>query len=229
MKPEEFLGSGVPGHPREVNIQGWFLAGPSNPVTVGPLRWKNPGNQNCRQGSSIVSGSFQLQVNKLHLMSFGTGQKDLARGGIRGNSCSWSARAHGFHLSSSEKVQRPQPLLVYKKVLQYTSNLYGSTPPICIAVPSWLLSLEERETQQYTSHLYCSKPPICTAVRLPFVRQYASHLYGSTFEKVLGAGVTGKLLSSHAAGTPLKYDCRHTNTLKTLLAQINESNAFVLN
>ena len=25
---EEFLGSGVPGHPRVVRIQGWFLAGP---------------------------------------------------------------------------------------------------------------------------------------------------------------------------------------------------------
>ena len=71
-----------------------------------------------------------------------------------------------------EEFRKPQPLLVSKKVRQYTSNLYGSTPPICIAGPSWLLSLEERETQQYTSHLYCSTPPICTAVRLPFVRQY---------------------------------------------------------
>ena len=43
--------------------------------------------------------------------------------------------------------------------------------------PSWLLSLEERETQQYTFHMYCSAPPICTAVRLPFLVQYASHLY----------------------------------------------------
>ena len=59
-----------------------------------------------------------------------------------------------------------------EKVRQYTSNLYGSTPPICIAVLSWLLSFEERETLQYTSHLYCSTPPICTAVRPPFVRQY---------------------------------------------------------
>ena len=51
-------------------------------------------------------------------------------------------------------------------------TLNGSTPPICIAVLSWLLSFEERETLQYTSHLYCSMPPICTAVRPPFVRQY---------------------------------------------------------
>ena len=60
---------------------------------------------------------------------------------------------------------KPQPLQLVKKVLQYTSNLYGSTPPICIAVLSWLLSFEERETLQYASH---------------FVLQYASHLYGST-------------------------------------------------
>ena len=26
----------------------------------------------------------------------------------------------------------------------------------------------------------------------PFVLQYASHLYGSTFQKILGAGVTGQ-------------------------------------
>ena len=40
-----------------------------------------------------------------------------------------------------------------------------------------------------------STPPICIAVRLPFVQQYASHLYGSTFEKVLWVGVTGKFLN----------------------------------
>ena len=50
------------------------------------------------------------------------------------------------------------------------SKKYGSTPPICsavrsricIAVLSWLLSFEERETLQCASHLYCSAPPICT-------------------------------------------------------------------
>ena len=85
------------------------------------------------------------------------------------------------------RVSEPQPLLFSKKLLQYTSNLCASTPPICIAAPSWLLSLEERETQQYTSHLYCSTPPICTAVRLPFVRQYASH-------ESTGGRVTGTFL-----------------------------------
>ena len=63
-----------------------------------------------------------------------------------------------------EEFQKPQPLLVSEKVLQYPSNMYGSTPPICIAVPPWLLNLEEMETQQYTTHLYGSTPPICTAI-----------------------------------------------------------------
>ena len=85
----------------------------------------------------------------------------------------------------SEEFQKPQPLLVSEKVLQYTSILYGSTRPIRIAVTSWLLSLE-RETRQYTSYSYGSTPPISTAVHLPFVRQY---LWEST------GGVTGKLLS----------------------------------
>ena len=67
-------------------------------------------------------------------------------------------------MNSQEEVQKPQSLLVSEKVLQYTSNLYGSTPPICIAVPSWLLSLEEGKPN--------STPPICTAVRLPFARLY---------------------------------------------------------
>ena len=83
--------------------------------------------------------------------------------------------------------RKPQPLPLVEKVRQYTSNLYGGTPSICIAVLSWLLSFEERETLQYASHLYCSTPPICTAVR--------PHLYGSTFGKILGVGVTGTFLN----------------------------------
>ena len=66
----------------------------------------------------------------------------------------------------------PNPYNLSEKYWQYTSNLYGSTPPISIAVLSWLLSFEERETPQDASHLYCSTPPICTAVRPPFVRQH---------------------------------------------------------
>ena len=85
----------------------------------------------------------------------------------------------------SEELQKPPPLLVSKKVLLYASNLYGSTPPICITVPSWLLMKKGKPN---------NTPPICTAVRLPFVRQYASQLYGSTFEKVLGVWGHRKVL-----------------------------------
>ena len=63
----------------------------------------------------------------------------------------------------------PQPYNLSEKYWRYTSNLYSSTPPICSAVPCWLLSFGERETPQYTSNLYCNTPPICTAVRLLFV------------------------------------------------------------
>ena len=35
----------------------------------------------------------------------------------------------------------PEPAQVASKVLQYTSNVYCNTSPICVAVPSWLLSL----------------------------------------------------------------------------------------
>ena len=75
--------------------------------------------------------------------------------------------ARDVEYSNPEEFQKPQPLLASEKVLQYTSNLYGSMPPICIAVPSWLLSLEKWKPN--------SAPPFSTAVRLPFVRQYASH------------------------------------------------------
>ena len=66
----------------------------------------------------------------------------------------------------SEEFQKPQPLLVSEKTPQYTSNLYGSAPPICIAVPSWFLSPKERDTQQYGSHLYSNAPPMCAAILL---------------------------------------------------------------
>ena len=88
-------------------------------------------------------------------------------------SCSCSRDAEfRIDLHKSEEFKKPRTLLVLEKVLQYTSNLHGSTPPICIAVPSWLLSLEERETQQYTSHLYCKTPPHLYGNTPPFVQQY---------------------------------------------------------
>ena len=36
-------------------------------------------------------------------------------------------------------------------------------------------------------------------MRLPFVRQYAPHLYGNTFGKILGVGVTGTFLTITAS------------------------------
>ena len=55
----------------------------------------------------------------------------------------------------------PQPVQLVWQVLLYTSKLYGSTLFICIAMPSWLIGLEERETPQCNSQLYCSMPPVC--------------------------------------------------------------------
>ena len=108
--------------------------------------------------------------------------------------------------------RKPQHLLVSDKVRQYTSNLYGSTPPhLYGSTPphlygsTFLPSKLPRKGNpairlpfvlQYASHLYGNTPPICTAVRLPFVRQYASHLHGSTFGRILGVGATGTFLKS---------------------------------
>ena len=69
-----------------------------------------------------------------------------------------------------------------EKYWQYTSNLYRSTPPICNAVPCWLLSSGERETPQYTSKLYRSTPPILYRSTPPICT-------GDTFEKIPGLGV----------------------------------------
>ena len=93
---------------------------------------------------------------------------------------------------SSEKCQEPQPPLLLKKVLQYTSNLYCNTPPIlhCSAFGATELS-GKGGILQYSSHLYRSTPPICVAVRLPFVSQYASHSYRNAFGKILVVVVTG--------------------------------------
>ena len=73
-------------------------------------------------------------------------------------------------------VREPPTCTTYlKSTVEYASNLYRSTPPICNTVPCWLLSLEERETPHYTSNFYCSTPPICTAEGPPFVPAIPSH------------------------------------------------------
>ena len=54
------------------------------------------------------------------------------------------------------------------------------------SVPSVLLSLEGGKP--------CNTPPIYAAVRLLVALQYASHLYGNTFEKAIGVRISGKFL-----------------------------------
>ena len=49
---------------------------------------------------------------------------------------------HGTNTSNInnylEELQKAQPLLVSKKVQQYTSNLYGSTPPfVSLGLPGF--------------------------------------------------------------------------------------------
>ena len=63
----------------------------------------------------------------------------------------------------------PVPQLPQSTRLEIPDNM----PPICIAVPSWLLSLEKANpavhlpfVRQCTSDLYSSTPPICTEVPL---------------------------------------------------------------
>ena len=105
------------------------------------------------------------------------------------------------HMCSTSSVRRvaetPTPTGLEEKYGSTPPSLYGSTPPICIAGPSWLLSLEERETQQYTSHLYCSTPPICTAVRLPFVRQYFWESTGGWGHRKVPENLRGNLGHGH--------------------------------
>ena len=64
----------------------------------------------------------------------------------------------------SKECRKPQPPLLLKKVLQYTSNLYCNTPPICTAVLSVPLSSLEREILQCSSHLCRNMLPICIAM-----------------------------------------------------------------
>ena len=93
------------------------------------------------------------------------------------------SKLHFQERKNSEECQKPQPPLLLKKVSQYASNLYCSTPPICIAGLLMPLRFEEREILSVLL-------PFCIAVRLPFVLQYASNLYLSTFGKIVVVVVT---------------------------------------
>ena len=84
---------------------------------------------------------------------------------------SLSLLIHPYWMRRVGRMSETQPPLLLKKVSQYTSNLYGNTPPICSAVLLVPLRSEEREcwqyspfVPQYASHLYCNTPPICTTV-----------------------------------------------------------------
>ena len=61
--------------------------------------------------------------------------------------------------------ETPTPTGLEESTAVHLQFVPGVRPPFCIAVLSWPLSFEERETPQNASHSYCSTPP---------------HLYGST-------------------------------------------------
>ena len=111
----------------------------------------------------------------------GKGGSCQKKGGVRvktggGGGVGGEKGERGEERKNSEELKNPNLMLVSKKAKQYTSNLYGSTPPICISGPSWLLRLAKKGKAnttvhlpfvlQYASHLYCSTPPICTEVLL---------------------------------------------------------------
>ena len=85
--------------------------------------------------------------------------------------------------SSCQPVQ-----LVWKVLVVHLQFVPRYAPPLCNAVPHWLLSFGEKETPQYASYLYRSTPSICT---------------GITFEKIPGFGGSGEFLNypSHKFGT----------------------------
>ena len=86
---------------------------------------------------------------------------------------------------------RYPPFTCALKVRQYTSNLYGNTPPRLYR-RAFLVSKLRRKGNP------AIRLPFCTAVCLPFVRQYAPHMYGSAFGKIVGLqlGVTRTFLTT---------------------------------
>ena len=86
------------------------------------------------------------------------------------------------HLYSEER-QKPQPPLLLQK--------YRNTPPICIAIRLQFVLEYFQCPYALRKGSTVSTPPICIAVRPPFVLRYASHLYRSTFGKILVVVGTG--------------------------------------
>ena len=66
------------------------------------------------------------------------------------------------------KPQPPLVVYFSKKYCNTPPNMYCNTPPICIEVLLCHWALWEGKKLQYSSRLYRSTLPICIAVRLPF-------------------------------------------------------------
>ena len=87
----------------------------------------------------------------------------------------WGLQGQGLHsIGIWALFKNPQPVQHVEKILQCTSDLYRNTPPICNAMPCWLLSFEEREmapkchnTPPICTTLYCRTPHICTSSTPP--------------------------------------------------------------
>ena len=121
------------------------------------------GRESGPERGVIIQGVSSLEQSLESLTSKSlTSLESLANGRIL--LCFPRAGSSLESLESLNKMGTVQEHNSSEKYWQYTSNLYRSTPPICNAVPCWLLSLAERETPQYASHLYRSTPPICTGV-----------------------------------------------------------------
>ena len=137
------------------------------PIAVPKIHWWSSAPCHWAAGSPLSARSSSLNFHSPH-------QEPLNGPFLDG-------------LFSGQCFGNPNPYNLSKKVRQYTSNLYGSTPPHLYR-RTFLASMLRRK----------GNPPIS----LPFVLQYASHLYSTTppfvrqyFGKILGVGVTGTFLS----------------------------------
>ena len=97
--------------------------------------------------------------------------------------------AFAFSFPLWERFRNPQPVqLVWKSTGSTPPIRTAVRPPVCNAVPCWLVSLWRKENAavhlqfvaQYASNLYRSTPPICA---------------GDTFGKIPGVGGSGKFLT----------------------------------
>ena len=150
------------------------------PSLRGPLRnhfWKKNTPISRIGGGGENSANALNPSNALIYRALGI-KAVISMGNSRKKSESVSGVFPEFLRKSLSRIggmaQKSQPLLVSEKVRQYTSNLYGNTPPILYRCTS--LAPKPWRKKNPTIHL-------------PFKR------ICSTFEKVLGVGVTGKFLS----------------------------------